>query len=98
MDLRKEGSTPLKMLTCFLCEKSGTIVKKFNEERLEKCRKIQAFRKKKNLVYKDVVLPKSLQQKGYHLQCYDKFIILKSNNKKEFASMFSNGKVNVLLN
>ncbi|KAJ8703836.1 hypothetical protein PYW07_013130 [Mythimna separata] len=82
------------MLKCFLCEKTGLTVKKFNEEKLEKCRKIQAFRKKKNLKHLDVVPAiLSLQQRGYHIQCFDKFIMLKSNNKKEFDSMFSNGKV-----
>ncbi|KAJ8705431.1 hypothetical protein PYW08_012477 [Mythimna loreyi] len=82
------------MLKCFLCEKTGITVKKFNEDKLEKCRKIQAFRKKKNLKHLDVVSPiLCLQQRGYHIQCYEKFILLKSNNKKEFESMFGNRKV-----
>lgn len=84
----------LKMLKCFLCEKSGTSVKKFNEEKLEKCHKIQAFRKKKNLKHADVALPvPSLPRRGYHILCYEKFIMLKSNNiKKEFDD-----KVTILL-
>lgn len=88
-------------MLCFVCEKSGN-VKKFTDERLEKCHKILAFRKKKVFKYRDIELPGSLFDKGYHMNCYNRFIVLRSSNKEEFESMFKNkesifknGQVNI---
>ncbi|XP_026744139.1 uncharacterized protein LOC113505561 [Trichoplusia ni] len=77
-------------MQCFLCEKSRNVIK-FTDDRLEKCYRMLAYRKKKHFKYQDIILPKSLQYKGYHMLCYNRFLVLKRENRKEYESMIFGG-------
>lgn len=71
----------LKARPCFLCNKKVYTLK-FTNDKLKICRKVLAARKKSNLIFKDIVLPKNSQLNvGYHQKCYNRFQIVQKQHE-----------------
>lgn len=68
-------------MKCFVCHKSEKILN-FSDETFDKCCFVLNIRRSKGFKYGDIIL--SSQSRilfGYHIECYRKFIALKSKYK-----------------
>lgn len=85
------------MKKCFLCgEKSKTI--DFNEQSFQNCYLKIQFRQKNGFMYGNVhFTKKSLDDSGYHTQCYQKVTVLKSKFKEQYMKFVENFEVSKLL-
>lgn len=61
-------------LTCFVCDKADSTVKKFKDSTLRKCKSSLRCHIYYNLRYNDKKVPESIDEvTGYHTQCYSNF-------------------------
>lgn len=60
-------------LICVICNKSSGKIILFSDETLKKCEFILKLRKKHNLKYNNIILPREYTESGYHRECYKSF-------------------------
>lgn len=83
------------MKLCFLCEK-GVGLLSFNESNFEKVKHVHTYRRAKCFKYCEIVLPESMDTRGYHIECFKKFCALKKQYREEMEIMFSTNNVSII--
>ena len=65
----------------------------FKDNTLGKCRQILTVRKEQKLKYANITLPKSVSShKGFHIECYRKFIALSKAQQDKIVAIIEEGK------
>lgn len=77
-------------MKCFICNTSTKErITPFSgrEDAFKKCKNVLSFRKLKKIKYQDLSLNSDdLNDNGYHLTCYKKFMPIPVNHREEFAN------------
>ena len=83
------------MKVCFLCGRANNL-KYFDEAHFEKTRRMHVFRKQRKHMYHDINFPTTMNDAGYHPECYGKFVILKGKYKEEYEMILQGENVSTI--